>query len=243
LPPADALACAGVDAAYGPVQVLYGVDVRVADGEMVGLCGPNGVGKTTLVRVLAGLHRPGGAGRVLLEGRDITGVPAARRVRLGMSTVVGQQAFGSLTVTENLRMYGYTVSRRDGRLRRAVDGAFAVFPRLYERRDQPASTLSGGERQMLVLAKTLIQRPRVLLIDEFSLGLAPVVVGGLLEMVRRLNRLGTSLLVVEQSVNVALSLVDRAYFMEKGTIVAEHTAAHLAQQPELVQTLMLGGHA
>ncbi|MDG6103624.1 ABC transporter ATP-binding protein [Dactylosporangium aurantiacum] len=242
MPPADAIACAGVDAAYGPVQVLYGVDVRVADGEMVGLCGPNGVGKTTLVRVLSGLQRPG-AGRVLLAGRDITAVPAARRVRLGLSTVVGQQAFGSLTVTENLRMYGYTVSRRDGRLRRAVDGAFAVFPRLYERRDQPASTLSGGERQMLVLAKTLIQRPRVLLVDEFSLGLAPVVVGGLLEMVRRLNRLGTALLVVEQSVNVALSLVDRAYFMEKGTIVAEHTAAHLAQQPDLVQSLMLGGHA
>lgn len=242
MPPADAIACAGVDAAYGPVQVLYGVGVRVADGEMVGLCGPNGVGKTTLVRVLSGLQRPA-AGRVLLGGRDITAVPAARRVRLGMSTVVGQQAFGSLTVTENLRMYGYTVSRRDGRLRRAVDGAFAVFPRLYERRDQPASTLSGGERQMLVLAKTLIQRPRVLLIDEFSLGLAPVVVGGLLEMVRRLNRLGTALLVVEQSVNVALSLVDRAYFMEKGTIVAEHTAAHLAEQPDLVQSLMLGGHA
>ena len=240
--PADALACTAIDASYGPVQVLYGVDVHVGDGEMVGVCGPNGVGKTTLVRVLAGLQRPG-AGRVTLAGRDITAVPAARRVRLGMSTVVGQQAFGSLTVTENLRMYGYTVSRRGGRLRRAVDGAFAVFPRLYERRDQPASALSGGERQMLVLAKTLIQRPRVLLIDEFSLGLAPVVVGGLLEMVRRLNRLGTALLVVEQSVNVALALVDRAYFMEKGTIVAEHTSAHLAQQPELVQSLMLGGHA
>ncbi|WP_327011217.1 ABC transporter ATP-binding protein [Dactylosporangium sp. NBC_01737] len=240
--PADAIACTGVDASYGPVQVLYGVGVHVGDGEMVGVCGPNGVGKTTLVRVLAGLQRPG-TGRVLLAGRDITAVPAARRVRLGLSTVVGQQAFGSLTVTENLRMYGYTVSRRDGRLRRAVDGAFAVFPRLYERRDQPASTLSGGERQMLVLAKTLIQRPRVLLIDEFSLGLAPVVVGGLLEMVRRLNRLGTALLVVEQSVNVALSLVDRVYFMEKGTIVAEHTSAHLADQPGLVQSLMLGGHA
>jgi branched-chain amino acid transport system ATP-binding protein len=242
LPPADALSCAAVDASYGPVQVLYGVHVRVAAGEMVGVCGPNGVGKTTLVRVLAGLQRPGG-GRVLLEGRDITGVPAARRVRLGLSTVVGQQAFGSLTVAENLRMHGYTVSRRDGRLRKAVDGAFAVFPRLYERRDQPASTLSGGERQMLVLAKTLIQRPRVLLIDEFSLGLAPVVVGGLLEMVRRLNRLGTALLVVEQSVNVALSLVDRAYFLEKGTVVAEHTSADLAGRPDLVRSLMLGGHA
>ncbi|MET7399642.1 ABC transporter ATP-binding protein [Dactylosporangium sp. NPDC005572] len=239
---ADALSCTGIDAGYGPVQVLYGVDVRVGEGEMVGVCGPNGVGKTTLLRVLSGLQRPA-AGHVLLGGRDVTGVPAARRVRLGLSTVVGQQAFGTLTVTENLRMYGYPLRRRGPGLRDAVDGAFAVFPRLYERRDQLASTLSGGERQMLVLAKTLIQRPRVLLIDEFSLGLAPVVVGGLLELVRRLNRLGTALVVVEQSVNVALSLVDRLYFMEKGAVVAEHTAAGLADRPDLVRALMLGGHA
>lgn len=240
--PADALSCSAIAAGYGPVQVLYGVDVRVGAGEMVGVCGPNGVGKTTLIRVLAGLQRPA-AGRVLLGGRDVTVLGAPRRVRLGLSTVVGQQAFGSLTVTENLRMYGFPLRRGRAALRDAVDGAFAVFPRLYERRDQPAATLSGGERQMLVLAKTLIQRPRVLLIDEFSLGLAPVVVGGLLELVRRLNRLGTALLVVEQSVNVALSLVDRLYFMEKGAVVAEHTAAGLADRPDLVRALMLGGHA
>ncbi|GGM05932.1 ABC transporter ATP-binding protein [Dactylosporangium sucinum] len=239
---ADALSCAGIAAGYGPVQVLYGVDVRVGEGEMVGVCGPNGVGKTTLLRVLSGLQRPA-AGHVRLGGRDVTGVPAARRVRLGLSTVVGQQAFGTLTVTENLRMYSYPLRQRGPALRDAIDGAFAVFPRLYERRDQLASTLSGGERQMLVLAKTLVQRPRVLLVDEFSLGLAPVVVGGLLELVRRLNRLGTALLVVEQSVNVALSLVDRLYFMEKGAVVAEHTAAGLADRPDLVRALMLGGHA
>ena len=195
---------------------------------MVGLCGPNGVGKTTLVRVLAGLHRPGGTAGCWLEGRDITGVPAARRVRLGLSTVVGQQAFGSLTVTENLRMYGYTVSRRDGRLRRAIDGAFAVFPRLYERRDQAASTLSGGERQMLVLAKTLSSGPACCSSTSSPSASPPSSSAASWRWSGRLNRLGTSLLVVEQSVNVALSLVDRAYFMEKGTIVAEHTSADLA---------------
>ncbi|MFF4880894.1 ABC transporter ATP-binding protein [Micromonospora sp. NPDC000668] len=237
-----ALSSSGIDAAYGPVQVLYDAAVRVDDGELVAICGPNGVGKTTLLRVLSGLHRPA-AGVVRLGGVDVTALTAPRRIELGMTTVVGQAVFGSLTVTENLRMHGYALGRRSDAVHRGVDGAFAVFPRLYERRDQVAATLSGGERQLLVLAKTLIQRPRMLLVDELSLGLAPVVVGGLLEMLRRLNALGTSLLVVEQSVNVALSLADRIYFMEKGAMVAEHTAGELAGRPDLVRALMLGGHA
>ncbi|NBE83482.1 ABC transporter ATP-binding protein [Micromonospora rubida] len=237
-----ALSSSGIDAAYGPVQVLYDAAVRVDDGEMVAICGPNGVGKTTLLRVLSGLHRPT-AGVVRLGGVDVTALTAPRRIELGMSTVVGQAVFGSLTVTENLRMHGYALGRRSDAVHRGVDAAFAVFPRLYERRDQVAATLSGGERQLLVLAKTLIQRPRMLLVDELSLGLAPVVVGGLLEMLRRLNARGTSLLVVEQSVNVALSLADRIYFMEKGAMVAEHTAGELAGRPGLVRALMLGGHA
>ncbi|MEU1644942.1 ABC transporter ATP-binding protein [Micromonospora zamorensis] len=237
-----ALSCSGINAAYGPVQVLYDAAVRVGDGEMVAICGPNGVGKTTFLRVLSGLHRPA-AGVVRLGGVDVTALTAPRRIELGMSTVVGQAVFGSLTVTENLRMHGYALGRRSDAVHRGVDASFAVFPRLYERRDQVAATLSGGERQLLVLAKTLIQRPRMLLVDELSLGLAPVVVGGLLEMLRRLNALGASVLVVEQSVNVALSLADRIYFMEKGAMVAEHTAGELAGQPDLVRALMLGGHA
>ncbi|MEV4414047.1 ABC transporter ATP-binding protein [Catellatospora sp. NPDC049609] len=238
--PADALSVTGVEAAYGPVQVLFGVDLRVAPGELVGLCGPNGVGKSTLLRVLCGLHRPS-AGRVDLLGADVTAVSAVRRVRLGLSTVVGQAAFGSLSVLDNLRLHGYAVA--PARSREAVDAALAVFPRLAQRAQQPASTLSGGERQMLVLAKALIQQPRVLLVDELSLGLAPIVVGGLLEMLRRLNATGMSILVVEQSVNVALSLVDRVYFMERGTIAAEHRPADLAARPDLVRSLVLGGHA
>lgn len=238
--PGDALTATGVDCSYGPVQVLFGVTLRVAPGELVGICGPNGVGKSTLLRVLSGLHRPT-AGRIELFGADVTAVPAVRRVRLGMSTVVGQAAFGSLSVLENLRMHGYAVPPAQARA--AVDVALAVFPRLAQRAHQPASTLSGGERQMLVLAKALVQRPKVLLIDELSLGLAPIVVGGLLEMLRRLSATGMTMVIVEQSVNVALSLVDRLYFMERGTVAAEHRAQDLAGRPELVRSLMLGGHA
>ncbi len=238
--PADALRASGIEAAYGPVRALFGVDLRVAPGELVGLCGPNGVGKSTLLRVLSGLHRPA-AGRIELDGQDVTGTSAVRRVRLGLSTVVGQAAFGSLSVLDNLRLHGYALPA--AQVRDAVDAALAVFPRLAQRAGQPASTLSGGERQMLALARALVQRPRVLLVDELSLGLAPIVVGGLLEMLRRLHATGMSILVVEQSVNVALSLVDRVYFMERGTIAAEHRPQELAARPELVRSLVLGGHA
>ena len=236
--PADALRAIAIEAAYGPVRALFGVDLRVGPGELVGLCGPNGVGKSTLLRVLSGLHRPT-AGRIELYGDDVTAVSAVRRVRLGLSTVVGQATFGSLSVLDNLRLHGYALPA--AQVREAVDAALAVFPRLAQRAAQPASTLSGGERQML--ARALVHRPRVLLVDELSLGLAPIVVGGLLEMLRRLNNSGMAILVVEQSVNVALSLVDRVYFMERGAIAAEHRPQELAARPELVRSLVLGGHA
>ncbi|MET8150634.1 ABC transporter ATP-binding protein [Actinoplanes sp. NPDC049668] len=232
----------GLSGGYGAIQVLFGVDLAVAAGETVALCGPNGVGKSTLVRMVAGLNRPS-AGRVALGGADITAVPGPRRVRLGLSTVIGQQAFGTLSVRDNLRMHAYPNGRDDEPREAAVDGALAVFPRLAARAEQPASTLSGGERQMLVLAKTLIQRPAALVIDEFSLGLAPVVVGGLLELVRRLAAVGVATLLIEQSVNVAMSVADRLLFMEHGTIIAAHTPAELRASPDLARRLVLGGHA
>ncbi|BBH71505.1 ABC transporter ATP-binding protein [Actinoplanes sp. OR16] len=232
----------GLNGGYGDIQVLFGIDLTVSKGETVALCGPNGVGKSTLVRMLCGLNRPSG-GTVTLLGRDITTVAAPKRVKLGMSTVIGQQAFGSLSVRDNLRLHAYPNGKDDDRVATVVDGALAVFPRLLARADQPAANLSGGERQMLVLAKTLIQRPSLLLIDEFSLGLAPVVVGGLLELVRRLAAAGVATLVIEQSVNVAMSIADRLLFMEHGTIIAEHTPAELRATPDLARRLVLGGHA
>ncbi|MEV6299998.1 ATP-binding cassette domain-containing protein [Actinoplanes sp. NPDC051861] len=222
--------------------MLFGIDLTVRAGETVALCGPNGVGKSTLVRMLAGLTRPAG-GKIILAGTDITRFSVTKRARLGMSTVIGQQAFGSLSVRDNLRMHAYPVPRHEEKVATAVDGALAVFPRLAARADQPASTLSGGERQMLVLAKTLIQRPSLLLIDEFSLGLAPVVVGGLLELIRRLAAAGVATLLIEQSVNVAMSVADRLLFLEHGTIIAEHTPSELRAAPDLARRLVLGGHA
>ncbi|MBW9205559.1 ABC transporter ATP-binding protein [Mumia sp. zg.B17] len=237
---APALAVEGIQCSYGQVQVLFDAGLVVEEGEMVALLGPNGVGKSTMLKVIAGLLRPD-AGSVQLGGVDVTSAPTRERIARGLGQVVGQATFSSLTVTENLRMHAYTIQDRAW-AEEAVEAALAVFPRLRARQDQPASTLSGGERQMLALSKAIVQDPRILVIDEFSLGLAPVVVGGLLELVRRLNERGTAVLLVEQSVNVALSLVDRAYFMEKGQIVACETAAELSADPERVRELMLGGH-
>lgn len=229
-----------VSASYGPLQVLFDASLVVNPGEMVALLGPNGVGKSTLLRVIAGLL-PATTGSVRINGVDVTASAPRTRVDLGLCQVVGQATFPSLTVRENLEMHAYAAKDRAW-TKEAVAAALAVFPRLNARRDQPASTLSGGERQMLALAKSIVQDPRILVIDEFSLGLAPVVVGGLIELVRRLNERGTAVLMVEQSVNVALSLVDRVYMMEKGAIVAEETAAELRNDSERLRQLMLGGH-
>jgi ABC-type branched-subunit amino acid transport system ATPase component len=235
------LAARTVNYSYGSVQALFGVDLVVRPGELVALLGPNGVGKTTLLRVLSGLAKPS-SGAVLIDGRDISTTSAPERVAMGLSQIVGGQAvFGSMTVADNLRMFGYSLGKDRKAVEAGIEEAYAVFPRLSDRRSQLASTLSGGEQQMLGLSKALIVAPRVLLIDEFSLGLAPVIVGQLMETVRRLNERGTAVLLVEQSVNVALSLVDRVYFMEKGRITFEGRAEDLRADPELVAALSMGG--
>lgn len=238
---APVLAARGINFSYGSVQVLFDVDLRVGDGEMVALLGPNGVGKTTLLRVLSGLEAPQ-RGTIRLGGEDVTDIPSSRRVGMGISQIVGGNAvFGSMTVYENLQMYGFSMGRDRTSISSGIDEAFAMFPRLADRRNQLGSTLSGGEQQMLGLSKALITKPRILIVDEFSLGLAPIIVGELLGMVRSLNASGTAVLIVEQSVNVALNLVDRCYFMEKGQVVYEGRSADLLAQPELVQALSLGG--
>jgi ABC-type branched-subunit amino acid transport system ATPase component/MFS family permease len=237
------LACRGVDFSYGQVQVLFDIDFTVDDGEMVALLGVNGAGKSTLLKVVSGIGLPS-AGSVRFRGADITYLDAERRLGLGITQVPGGRAvFAPLTVVENMRGFGYTLGRDSRALDAAIDRCFEAFPRLADRRNQSASTLSGGEQQMLGLSKALILQPRLLLIDELSLGLAPVVVAQLLQMVRQINRDGTAVVLVEQSVNIALNLVDHAYFMEKGEIRFDGRADELVARDDLLRAVFLQGTA
>lgn len=233
------LECRSIDFAYGQLQVLFDVSFKVDEGEMVALLGTNGAGKSTLLRVISGLGMPS-RGAVSLAGSDITYLPTDARVEQGITQIPGGKAvFGSLSVVDNLRAYGYGLGRDGARLDAGIEQTFEAFPRLAERRNQLAATLSGGEQQMLALGKALILEPRLLLIDELSLGLAPKIVGELLEMVQRINAKGTAIVLVEQSVNIALSLVDHAYFMEKGQIRFDGPAKSLLDRPDLLRSVFL----
>ena len=235
------LACRGLDFSYGQLQVLFDVNFTVDDGEMVALLGVNGAGKSTLLKVVSGIGLPS-KGSVRYRGQDITYLDAERRVKLGITQVPGGRAvFGPMTVVENLRSFGFTVAGDRRRLDGSINECFEAFPRLAERRNSLASTLSGGEQQMLGLSKALILQPRLLLIDELSLGLAPVIVGQLLEMVRRINAGGTAIVLVEQSVNIALNLVDHAYFMEKGEMRFDGQAQDLLARDDLLRAVFLHG--
>jgi ABC-type branched-subunit amino acid transport system ATPase component len=235
------LACKGVDFSYGQLQVLFDVDFTVDDAEMVALLGTNGAGKSTLLKVVSGIGLPS-RGTVRYQGEEITYLDAERRVGLGITQIPGGRAdFGTMDVLENLRAFGYTARRDRRRLDAGIEECLEVFPRLRERKSSLAATLSGGEQQMLGLSKAFILQPRLLLIDELSLGLAPVVVGQLLEMVRRINAGGTAVVLVEQSVNIALSLVDHAYFMEKGEIRFDGPAPDLLQREDLLRAVFLEG--
>jgi ABC-type branched-subunit amino acid transport system ATPase component len=237
------LSCRNIDFSYGQLQVLFDVSFTVDDGEMVALLGTNGAGKSTLLRVISGLGLPT-RGSVRFRGGDITYIDAERRLNLGITQVPGGRAiFRTLSVEENLRLFGFS----HGRDRKAVDdgieATFEAFPRLRERHEVAAGTLSGGEQQMLGLGKAFILKPRLLLIDELSLGLAPKIVAELLEMVRRINADGTAVVLVEQSVNVALSLVDHAYFMEKGEIRFDGKSDELLKRGDLLRSVFLEGAA
>ncbi|WP_420434908.1 ATP-binding cassette domain-containing protein [Candidatus Poriferisocius sp.] len=230
-----------VSVAYGSVQVLFEVDLRVEEGAVVALLGTNGAGKTTLLRAISGLE-PTIGGRIVYAGLDITKTRPTWRVAMGLHQIVGGEAVvGPLTVADNLSLFAHGVSRsqRD----QGIDEAYRLFPRLAERSSQRASTLSGGEKQMLSLAKAIISPPRLLLIDEFSLGLAPAVIADLLPVVRRIADQGAAVLLVEQSVNIALSVADHAYVMEKGEIGHSGPAAELRTRPDLLQAAYLEGLA
>ncbi len=235
------LSCKRIDFSYGQLQVLFDVDFTVEEAELVALLGVNGAGKSTLLKVISGIGLPS-KGTVRFQGQDITYLDAERRLRLGVTQVPGGRAvFAPLSVVDNLRVYGYALDRNGRTLDEAIDQCFEAFPQLARRRNQLASTLSGGEQQMLGLCKALILRPKLLLIDELSLGLAPVVVGQLLDMVRRINDDGTAVVLVEQSVNIALSVARHAYFMERGEIRFDGPSDELIARDDLLRAVFLEG--
>jgi branched-chain amino acid transport system ATP-binding protein len=232
-----------LDVAYGGVQVLFGVDFYVAEGETIALLGTNGAGKSTLLRTISGLMAPLG-GMVLLDGEDVSGTDAETLARRGIVSVPGGRGvFPRLSVEQNLMLGAYTRWNDETFVRQARADVLELFPRLGDRLRQQAGTLSGGEQQMLSLAQGLMAKPRVLLIDELSLGLAPAVVQELLRVVDELKERGISMVIVEQSVNIALFLARRAYFMEKGQIRFEGPSEELLGRTDLLRSIFLEGAA
>jgi ABC-type branched-subunit amino acid transport system ATPase component len=232
-----------IEFSYGQLQVLFGISLDVHEGEALALVGTNGAGKSTLLRVVAGLERPS-AGSVTLAGREITGVPAENLAREGLVLVPGGRAlFADMTVDENLEMQALSIRKQRGLVRERRDFVFTTFPRLAERLSQQAGSLSGGEQQQLALAKALLLAPAVLCVDELSLGLAPVVVGELLEIVRRLHESGVTLIVVEQSLNIAAQMCARAVFLEKGQVRFEGRTTDLLENDDIARAVFLGGAA
>jgi branched-chain amino acid transport system ATP-binding protein len=226
-------------AGYGPLEVLRGVSLEVDEGEIVTLIGANGAGKTTTLRCLSGCNQPR-QGRVLLAGQPIHHLAAHAIVALGVcQSPEGRKVFARMTVRENLEMGAYT--RRDwAGVRGDMDRAFELFPVLRQRHGQAAGTLSGGEQQMLAIARALMGRPRLLLLDEPSLGLAPLVVLQIFEALRALNRQGMAILLVEQNARMALRLAQRGYALSNGAITLEGPAEALLRDPR-VQAAYLGG--
>ena len=216
----------GLRVAYGGINAVKGIDLVVRRGELVTLIGANGAGKTTTLKALAGLLHPA-AGSIRYEDEDVTRMPAHLLVKRGLALVPeGRGVFPRLTVEENLAMGAYTRSDAAG-VRADVDRAYALFPRLAERRKQLAGTLSGGEQQMLAIARALMSRPRLLLLDEPSMGLAPMMVHRIFETIRQVASAGTTLLLVEQNAKVALEISHRGYVMESGRIVLAGEAREL----------------
>jgi branched-chain amino acid transport system ATP-binding protein len=218
---------------YGAIRAVRNVSLRVAGGELVAVLGANGAGKTSTLMCIAGALKPS-AGSIRLGGEEATGARPETMVQRGVATVPEtRDVFPDLTVAENLRLGAYT--RRGDPSGVAEDRArmFAMFPRLAEREDQPAGTLSGGEQQMLVIARALMSRPRVLLLDEPSLGLAPAIVDQIFDMIAELKQSGLTILLVEQNAAKALSIADRVYVMRLGTVAAQGTAAEIAAATDL----------
>jgi branched-chain amino acid transport system ATP-binding protein len=221
-----------IAAGYGSFQALFGVSLEVAAGEAVAVIGPNGAGKTTLMRVISGLL-PAKSGSVVLEGRALTRLPAHRIVAAGIVHVPeNRRLFARLTTEENLRMGAFIPAARRHFAERLA-WVYELFPRLRERRHQPAGTMSGGEQQMCAIGRALMSRPKLLLMDEPSAGLAPLVVEQVFDLVRRIRQEGFTVLIVEQNVQQVLDIVDRAYLLENGRIRLSGAAGELARNEDI----------
>jgi len=226
-----------VDAGYDTFQALFGVSLEVNAGEAIGVIGPNGAGKTTLMRVISGLIRPT-AGQIDMAGTDLLATPAHRIVELGIAHVPeNRRLFPRMSVEDNLRMGAYIASARV-KFRERLDFVYELFPRLKERRAQYAGTMSGGEQQMCAIGRALMSEPRLLLLDEPSAGLAPVVVQQVFGLVERIRGSGLTVLIVEQNVRQVLRVVDRAYLLEAGTIRAAGSAAELSESATIKEAYL-----
>lgn len=230
-----------LEVSYGAVDALKGVSIEVHAGEVVTIIGGNGAGKSTLMKTISGLE-PAAAGRVWFEGRDITRMPGFERVPLGVAqSPEGRQVFPDQTVRDNLLLGAYHRKATEAQLQADLEVQFNTFPRLRERQNQLAGTMSGGEQQMLAIARALMARPKLLLLDEPSLGLAPLIVKEIFTVIRELKSRGVTILLVEQMANQALAVADRAYVLETGRITIEGAGAELRRDPR-VRAAYLGDH-
>ncbi|EMD25848.1 MULTISPECIES: ABC transporter ATP-binding protein [Amycolatopsis] len=222
---------------YGKIAALKGMTIEVDEGEIVSLIGANGAGKTTTLKTISGL-RPLTSGRILFDGKDISKTPGHKRVELGIGqSPEGRGVFPGMTVQENLLMGAYT--RKDD-LKADLDEVYELFPRLNERKTQFGGTMSGGEQQMIAIGRALMTKPKVLLLDEPSMGLAPMLIAQIFDIIREINKRGTTVLLVEQNAQQALKLSDRAYVLETGEVVKSARGAELLDDPQ-VRAAYLGG--
>lgn len=228
-----------IDVYYGAIHAIKGISIEVPKGEIVTLVGSNGAGKSTTLRTISGLMKPKN-GTILFEDKNIVGVPAHKIVGMGLCQVLeGRHVFANMSVMENLELGAYLRNDKDG-IARDLEDVFKKFPRLLERKDQISGTLSGGEQQMLAMGRALMSRPRLLLLDEPSMGLAPLLVKEIFNIIKEINESGTTVLLVEQNANMALSIADKAYVLETGRIALAGTAQELASS-EAVRKAYLGG--
>ena len=228
---------------YGKIEAIKGVSVVVNEGEIVTLIGANGAGKTTMLKTISGL-RPVSSGQILFDGKDISKMPAHERVDLGLSQAPeGRGIFPGMTVLENLEMGKYHRKDRKSEMKEDLDKVYHLFPRLLERIDQAGGTLSGGEQQMLAIGRALMARPKVLLLDEPSMGLAPLMIANIFRIITEINNLGTTILLVEQNAQQALQRAHRAYVLETGNVVKEAKASDLLSDPAVrAAYLGVGAH-